>query len=359
MGAGKMKKTLFRICIIGAGFVGRKHTAAYASIPNIKLQVICDSNTDAMNRIRDCFDFYRTETDWREAVKADDVDIVCICVPNHLHFEIAKEALKAGKHVVCEKPLGMNSKESCYLAELSNNCLLKTTCCYNLVQLPAIQYIKKIIQHKELGDVVCFRGSYDNDRFADPNSMFEWRMNKSVSRGGSICDLGLNIIAVSQYLIGDVLSVASMTEIIHTKRLDATGKLCEVGNEDIVQFIYSYKEKGMGYISSNRIAPGSKQDMKFEIQLTRGAVRFSLERMNEIHIYKIGNAGFETIIADESGWFNVGYEELKRIDAIRFMQSIIENTSVDTDFGFAARIDKTIEAVLESANKKKWIPIEG
>ena len=354
-----MEVTEFRVCIVGAGFVGEKHAAAYAALSNIKLQVICDANIAAANKMRDSFNFYRAEKDWKKAVKADDVNIVCICVPNHLHFEIAREALEAGKHVVCEKPLGMSSEESLKLAELVKKNGLKASCCYNLVRVPAIQYIKKIIEQKELGEIVCFRGCYDNDRIANPKALFEWRMNKSVSKGGAICDLGLNIIAVSHYLFGDMSSIVAMKEIVHAERLDATGVIREVENEDIVQFIYTYKKKGMGYISCNRVAPGSKQDMKFEIHLTKGAIRYSLERMNEIQVYKIGNAGFETVIADENGWFNVGYEELKRIDVSCFLKCIVENTPVDTDFGFAAGIDRIIETVLLAANQKKWLSVNG
>lgn len=146
-----------------------------------------------------------------------------------------------------------------------------------------------------------------------------------------------------------------MTNTIYKKRYDCNGIACEVENEDITQFIYEYKEKGMGYISCNRIAPGSKQDMKFEIQFTKGAIRYSLERLNEVLIYRTGNYGYETVISDENGWFNVGYENLKEIDAKKVVSAISNNVNLDIDFGFAAKVDRIIECVLESAEKKKWI----
>ncbi|MBR4411736.1 MAG: Gfo/Idh/MocA family oxidoreductase [Firmicutes bacterium] len=353
-----MRDENLRICIIGAGFVGMKHAAAYGASKRAKLQVACDSNFDAASRMAESCGFERIECNWEKAVTAEDVDIVCICVPNHMHFKIAYAALQAGKAVVSEKPLGMNSKESEELAALAEARMAKTSCCYNLVYVPAIQYVKRLIDRGELGELVCFRGCYDNDRLADPNGLFEWRMEKKHAEGGSICDLGLNIIAVSQYLFGDIVSVAAITDIIHGKRADRNGTLYDVENDDIAQFIYTYRNGGMGYISCNRVAPGSKQDMKFEIQFTKGAVRFCLERMNEIQVFRIGQSGYEIVKSDDSGWFNVGYEELKTIDAEHFLSCVSENGTVAVDFDFAAKVDKTIEAVLEAAERSAWVTIK-
>lgn len=347
----------FRICVIGAGFVGMKHASAYSALHNTKMQVVCDSNMANARMMAERYKFQKVETDWRKAVSDEEVDIVCICVPNHMHFDIAREAILAGKYVVCEKPLGMNSEESSELAVLAENKKIKTACCYNLIHAPAIQYIKSIIDKGEMGELVCFRGAYDNDRLSDPDVLFEWRMNKKISEGGSICDLGLNIIAVSQYLFGDTKTVAAQTDIVHKERRDNHGNMCEVENDDIAQFIYEYKNKGIGYISCNRVAPGSKQDMKFEIQLTQGAIRYSLERMNEVHVFRIGNLGYETVISNDNGWFNAGYEDLKLFDANAFLSCIMSDQSAEVDFGFAAKIDRIIEAVLEAAEKKMWIDV--
>lgn len=139
-----MKNKELRICMVGAGFVGMKHAAVYSALYNTKMQIACDSNIINATKMAERFRFQKVETDWRKAVSDDNVDIVCICVPNHMHFDIAKEALLAGKYVVCEKPLGMNSKESTTLSLLAKEKGIKTSCCYNLVYTPAIQYIKSM-----------------------------------------------------------------------------------------------------------------------------------------------------------------------------------------------------------------------
>ena len=140
-------------------------------------------------------------------------------------------------------------------------------------------------------------------------------------------------------------------------RMDNNGNECDVENDDIAQFIFEYKNKGIGYISCNRVAPGSKQDMKFEVQFTEGAIRYSLERMNELHIFRNKNCGYETVISDNNGWFNVGYEDLKGIDAENFLFGISNGEGVEIDFSFATKIDRIIEAVLNASEKKTWIEV--
>ena len=351
-------KNKIKVCIVGAGFVGKKHAAAYAQQNNAELQVICDNNENSAKILAEEYGFKRIETDWHKAVQAKDVDLVCVCVPNNAHFEIVSEAIKNGKCIACEKPLGVNGHESEKLAYLATENRIIATCCYNIIQIPAIKYAKKIIKSGKLGKIVCFRGSYDNDRLANSDAPFEWRMLKRNSEGGSLCDLAINILAVSQFLVGDIINVCGMTDIIYMKRKDQNGKYIEVENEDIAQFICSYKNGAMGYISSNRVAPGSKQDMKFEIQFTKGAIKFSLERMNEIQIYQLGEDGFSNVISDQNGWFCVGYEELKFLDAIMLLTCIDNKIKPKTDFFFAAKIDYIIEGVLESAKKRKWINIK-
>ena len=347
-----------RVCLIGSGFIGKKYAKVYKSQNDVKLQVVCDSNENSAKALAKEYEFERVETNWHKAVSAKDVDLVCVCVPNNVHYEIVSEAIRFGKHVSCEKPLGLDSDESEKLLWLEKEKGIIANCCYNIIRIPAIVYAKKIIDSEKLGEIVSFRGSYDNDRLVNPKSPFEWRMIKKYSNGGSLCDLGINILAVSQFLVGDITSVCGMTNVIHKKRKDLKGNIMEVENDDIAQFIFEYKNGAMGYISSNRVAPGSKQDMKFEIHLTKGAIRFSLERMNEIMIYKVGDNGYSIVISNENGWFCSGYEELKILDTQILLNNIKNGVQSDTDFCFATKIDCVVASILKSVDEKKWINVK-
>ena len=352
-----MRQNKIGVCLIGAGFVGRKHAEAYRNQKNAVLKVICERDPLLAAQFVEEYGFERAESDWRLALCADDIDLVCVCTPNNTHFQIVEEAVKHGKHVCCEKPLGMNGKESDYLSNLAAEKGVFVSCCYNLVYIPAITYIHKRIQTGELGRLVCFRGSYDNDRLANPTAPFEWRMRKSIAPGGALCDLALNTLSISQLLCGDIRAVCGMTNIVHSQRNTPEGEVREVENDDIVQFLCTYQNGAMGYISSNRVAPGSKQDMRFEAQFTHGSIRFSLQHMNEVQIYYLGQSGYQSVISDEHGWFCTGYEELKAIDAQCTITGIMERKPSLTDFTFAAKIDRIIEAVLRSASQKEWIDI--
>lgn len=347
-----------KICLVGAGFIGKKHAEVFSQLKDAKLQIICDKNKDLAKQLADEYNFERIETDWHKAVQASDVELVCVCVSNNMHYSIVSEAIKSGKHICCEKPLGMNKEESENLCKQVKEKGIIANCCYNLIHVPAIKYAHKIIQSGILGDVVCFRGTYDNDRLANPEEKFEWRMLKKNAIGGSLCDLAINILAISQYLVGDIVSVSGMSNIIHPKRKDFNGNLVDVENDDVAQFICRYKNSAMGYISSNRVANGSKQDMKFEVQLTKGTVRFSLECMNEVQIYKFGDDGFTKVISNNEGWFCKGYEELKKEDASILLNNIKNKIQPDNDFVFASKIDKVIESVLESIDKKEWVKVD-
>ena len=162
-----------RICLVGAGFIGKKHAEAFSQQKEAKLQVICDKNKDLAKQLADEYNFERIETDFYKAVQAEDVDLVCVCVPNNMHYSIVSEAIKSGKHISCEKPLGMNKNESEDLCKQVKEKGIIANCCYNLIYVPAIKHVHKIIQSGILGDVVCFRGTYDNDRLANPEEKFE------------------------------------------------------------------------------------------------------------------------------------------------------------------------------------------
>lgn len=350
-------ETQYKVGVIGCGYIGEKYIRYLNQCSSAKLLVVCDSNENLAQELAKRYNISNYECDWRNVVTDKQIDLICVCVPNNLHFNIAREAIKNYKHVICEKPLAGNIAQSIELAQLAKLNNIYSHCAYNLIQAPAIQFAKSIIDNGVLGDFVTFRGSYDNGRLANPQIPFEWRMQKEYTTGGVINDLSINIIAISQFLVGDIKSVCGMSNIIYHQRHDKKGAIRMVENEDIIQFITQYPNGAMGYIASSRVSPGSLQNMQFEIHFTRGIIKYSLERMNEISIYKNGDAGFTKIISQNGNWFNVGYDELKSIDIHKFIEGILNGKESLSDFTFAAKIDLVVSAVLESARSMKWIEI--
>ena len=372
-----MSKTI-RVGLIGAGFIGRSHATAYVnqcqfgSDVKVELKVVADPVEAAAKALAESHGFERVTTDWHEVVTADDVDLVCICTPNSQHCEIAMEAARNGKDINCEKPLGMDGDEAEAAAKVIKECGVTATCGFNTMKIPVIAYAKQVIDTGELGELVSFRGSYDTDGLADPNAPHAWRMLAKNSLLGSMGDLAAHVLSISQYLLGDITSVSGMTTIVYDKRKDAKGNVQPVENDDVAQFLCRYANGGIGYISSSRVAPGRKQAEVFEAQFTKGIITFSLERMNEINIYrhadKPTDQGFKNIISapghGEYGRFwsgpgiGIGYEDLKTIEEHDVLDNIANGTKPVVDFVFAAKINRVMDAVLESSKTGAWVDVK-
>ena len=266
----------------------------------------------------------------------------------------------------------MNGDESEQAARAVKECGVIATCGFNTIKIPVIAYAKEIIDSGELGELVLFRGSYDTDGLADPDAPHAWRMLAKNSLLGSMGDLAAHVLSISQYLLGDITAVTGMTGILYSQRKDSAGNLQPVENDDVAQFLCRYQNGGIGYISSSRVAPGRKQGEVFEAQFTKGIITFNLERMNEINIYrhtdKPVDQGFKTIISapghGEYGKFwggpgiGIGYQDLKTIEERHVLENIVNSTTPAVDFVFAAKIDRVMEAVLESAKTGRWVDVK-
>lgn len=372
-----MSKTV-RVGLIGAGFIGRSHATAYlnqcqfGSEIKAELVVVADPVEAAARALYESHGFSRYTADWHEVVTADDVDLVCICTPNNTHCEIAEAAARQGKSINCEKPLGMNGDEAEKVARVIKECGVVATCGFNTMKIPVIQYAKQVIDSGELGELVSFRGSYDTDGLATPDAPHAWRMLAKNSTLGSMGDLAAHVLSISQYLLGDIVSVSGMTKIVYDKRKDRNGNVLPVENDDVAQFLCNYANGGIGYISSSRVAPGRKQAEVFEAQFTKGIISFSLERMNEINIYRSDDEpteqGFKNILVapghGEFGRFwsgagiGIGYEELKTIEEHHLLEAYVSGTQPEVDFAFAAKINRVMDAVQESAKTGVWVDVK-
>jgi predicted dehydrogenase len=183
-----MTKTL-NVALIGGGFMGKAHAMAYASMPMFfwpapaipHRKVVVDLTDGAAQEARERLGFDEASTDWKETINRPDIDIVDICTPNDAHAEIAIEALKAGKHVICEKPLASTLEESIAMAEAARASNGTTMVAFNYRRTPAVALAKKFIDEGKIGDVINFRGTYLQDWSADPDGPLSWRFQKKIA----------------------------------------------------------------------------------------------------------------------------------------------------------------------------------
>lgn len=374
-----MKK--IKIGLIGAGFMGRTHSTAYKSVNNVfgddvvpELVVVADVNGDNAKALAEKYGFQRWTTDWHEVIEDPEVELVDITTPNASHCPIAVEAAKHGKNVYCEKPLSMTAQEAVDANKVVEDAGIVTSVGFNYVRNPIQQYVKELIASGELGEVVNFRGMYDQDYYNDPEQKHEWRMFKSASASGALGDLASHTLSLSQFLIGDINEVCGMTKIIVPERPDPkdSSRMLPVENDDVVQFMFNFANGACGTIFSNRLAAGRKMSLGYEIQMTNGCIVYNQENQNQVQIYRHDDSkverGFKTVlIAPGHGEYDkfyggagicLGYADQKTIEVYHTLKCVAEHKPCEIDFRFGMKVMQVIDAVLESAETRQWVKVK-
>ncbi len=368
------------IGLIGTGFMGKAHALAYGSVnavfgdtPDIRLELLCDTPTDQANKMARQFGFSRATDDWRGLITDPKVDVVSITTPNNMHRELALAALAAGKHVWCEKPLALTLEDAKLMARAAADSGLKTMVGYNYVRNPAFSHAQRMIKDGAIGEIVHFRGWVDEDYQADPNTDWTWRARLADAGLGALGDLGCHLVSMAHGLCGPVQSLVADMQTIHKTRplSDGTGRAA-VENEDTATALVRFVSGAQGSLSTSRSAWGRKNRLAWEVHGTRGMICFDQERMNELQIYQNsgpkGEQGFKTILTgpEHAPYSNfcpapghqLGFNDLKVIEAADFLNAINNDTAAYPDFSNALEFEKQIHAIAESAQLDKRVVIE-
>ena len=189
-----MAKKKVNVALVGAQFMGKAHSNAWRKVGMFfdapvepVMKVLCGKFKEEV-AVAEKWGWQETSLDWKEVVNRPDIDIVDICTPNFLHPAIAIEAAKAGKHIVCEKPLANTLKEAQDMLKAADKAGVKHMCGFSYRFAPAVQTIKNMIVKKELGDIYHFRAAYQQDWIADPDFPMVWRLKKKHTGSGALGD---------------------------------------------------------------------------------------------------------------------------------------------------------------------------
>ena len=384
-----MKK--INIALIGYKFMGKAHSNAWKKAPlffDMKakpvLKVICGRNQKPLQEFADRWGWEEIETDWKKVITRDDIDVIDISVPQHLHFEIAKEAVKAGKHVFLEKPMAMNTAQAQELCELVKKSDITHYINHNYRRCPAVRLAKKMLTEGKLGTIFHWRGAYLQDWVVDPEFPLTWHLKKETAGMGPQGDLNSHSVDLARYLIGDISSVSCMTTNFIKERplpdeissgtfngkSSGTGK-GEVTVEDAAFMIVKFKNGALGSFDTTRFAPGRKNYNYFEIYGSKGSLIFDLERMNELQYFNredpAGEQGFRTILATEpehdyiTNWWPsghiIGYEHEFIHAVVDFVEAVETGREIRPNFHDGLKEMQILEAGLESAETGKEISI--
>jgi len=295
--------------MIGSGYIGRCHAIAYAQAPvvfalkgEVVREMLAEVNPALAAKQAATFGFARSTGDWRELVSDPQIDVVDICAPNFLHKEIALAAIHHGKHVYSEKPLSLSVADAAEMAEAAQRAGVKTLVGFNYMKNPASQLAREIIARGEIGEVVHFYGTHNEDYLASPQTPLDWHCQKALAGLGALGDLAAHIVNMAHYLVGDIDEVSGDMLTVITQRPDpkAPERLLPVENEDQASALLRFKSGAHGVIETSRIACGSKMGLSYVVSGTKGTLRYTQERMAELELYlhdePAGRQGFKTLL---------------------------------------------------------------
>ncbi len=381
------------VAMIGGGFMGKAHAMAYAAMPMFfwpapaipVRKVVVDVNQAMAETARDRFGFEGASADWREVIARPDIDIVDICTPNNSHAEIAIAAAKAGKHIICEKPLARTGAESKTMLDAVKASGSIHMVAFNYRRTPAVALAKKLIEEGRIGDVLNFRGTYLQDWSADPDSPLSWRFQKSVAGSGTVGDIGTHVVDFARYLVGEIASVNALVKThIPTRPKQAGGvdrlgvggadRNAERGTVDVddeMLTMLRFSNGAIGSIEATRNAYGRNNFLTFEIHGTKGSLAFNYERRDELQVMfadDIGDArGFRTVYTGPahpygSGlWpipaLGIGYGETKIVECYDLCTAIVTGKQPSPNFEDGYRIALIADAILTSGESGQWVDI--
>lgn len=359
-----------RFALIGAGFIGRSHAlaihAANLAFPDLPLKarahILAEDSEDRAAAAAGRLGFERATASWQEAVEQSDA--VVIAVPGFLHLPIAEFALKNGKPVLCEKPVGLGTAEARRLAALAAETGTVNAVGFTYVRLPLVRHAKALIESGAFGRVLQVRGRHFEDYLADPAAPHGWRLARAnAGRFGALGDLGYHILAILRFLCGPIAELSGLARTFHETRPSPSGPRA-VENEDYAAATLVFESGAVGVVETSRVALGRKMEVSFEIICEGATIAFDAERMNELRIYEAGQRaegqGFRTILANASHpdfaaflpapGHQIGFNDLKTIEIAAFLRAIAAGRSLTPDLADAARVSALCDAILDSSD---------
>ena len=368
-----MRKAL-NVAMIGYQFMGRAHSNAWRQAAHFfdlprtpVLKVVCGRDESAVAEAARRFGFEEHSTSWESALGRSDVDVIDICTPGDSHEAIALAAAKAGKAILCEKPLANTVDEARRMLDAVNRAGVTHMLCHNYRRAPAVQLAKRMIETGRIGRIHHYRGAYLQDWIADPAFPRVWRLEKAKAGSGALGDIVSHSIDLARFLVGEISEVSGLLETFIAERplLDGSA-MGPVDVDDAALALLRFENGAIGTVEGSRFAPGRKNYNRFEINGSLGSLVFDLERMNELEIYeeKGPDSGFRSVLATDpthpfvEAWWPpghiIGYEHTFTHTVVDFVRAIASGEQPKPDFADGLRNQLLLDAIARSASSRSW-----
>jgi predicted dehydrogenase len=376
-----MKK--MNVGMVGYGFMGRTHSNAFLKVANFfdlpfqpVLKTICARNEDRVKAFAANWRFENVETDWRRMVESPEIDLIDIASPNDTHLEIALAAARAGKIVMCEKPLGRNARESEQMVKAVEDAGVANMVWYNYRRVPAVMLAKQLIDEGRLGKIFHYRAKFLQDWTISTDlpqgGEGLWRLDRSVAGSGVTGDLLAHTIDTAMWLNGGIEEVSAMTEtFIKSRKHNLTGQVEPVSIDDASLALARFRNGSLATFEATRYARGHKALYTLEINGENGSLMWDLHDLHRLEYFDHKDEGlvrgWKSIhITDRehpymSHWWvpglQIGYEHTFIHQVADFLVALGAGKSASPTFREALATEDVTDAVLESAANRQWVKV--
>ncbi|MER7055577.1 MULTISPECIES: Gfo/Idh/MocA family oxidoreductase [unclassified Streptomyces] len=377
------------VAVVGFGWMGRVHTQAYARVrhhyPRLPLRpelvTVADEVPGRAEEAAARFGFASATRDWRDVAADPRVGAVSITAPNFLHREIAVAMAEAGKHIWIEKPVGLSAGDARTVADAVAKAGVQGTVGFNYRNAPAVEAARELIASGGIGSVTHVRIRLFSDYAAHPESALTWRYERERGGSGVLGDLASHGVDLARFLLGDIASLTADTAVFLPERARpatataghsraAGGEPGHVENEDYVNCLLRFASGARGVLEACRVSVGEQNNYGFEVHGTKGAVFWDFRRMNELGVSRgteyqdqpvstvyVG-PGHGEFAAFQPGAANaMGYDDLKVVEAHRFLRSIAEDTPYGATLPDAVHSAAVLDAMARSAERRAWVEV--
>jgi len=372
-------KTL-NIGMIGYRFMGKTHSNAWRQVARFfpvsatpHLHTICGRDKKGVTAAAKKFGWGKASTRWQDVVTDPEIDIVDITTANDSHAEIAIAAAKAGKHILCEKPLALTVPLAAAMLAAVKKVRVVHMVCHNYRRVPALAQARKMIAAGDLGRIFHYRARYLQDWIVDPAFPLVWRLQGKIAGSGAHGDINAHIIDLGRYLVGEFSEVCGHLETFIKERPlpGSKTKKGKVTVDDAAITLGKFKNGALACLEATRFAPGRKNHIQIEINGSKGSLVFDFEDMNRLKFFSRHDApdrqGYRDILVTEpvhpyvGAWWPpghiIGYEHTFVHAIFDFIEAVVKRKSVQPSFVDGWQNQKVLAAIEKSSKQRRWIKL--
>jgi predicted dehydrogenase len=360
------KRKILNVAMIGYGFMGRAHSNAFRQVNSffessyeLRLHTICGRDETKLKKMASEWSWERVMTDWRAVVELPEIDLVDICTPNYLHEQIAVAAARAGKMVLCEKPLANSVAEAERMAEAAQH--VPNLVWFNYRRAPAVSFAHQLAEDDRLGQVYHYRGLYLQSWGVQSQDPTAWRFHPEQAGSGVIGDLLSHSLDLAVWLNGPIRRLCSQVYTL------AEGRKVD----DAVTVLADFANGSIGTFEASRFATGNQNRNCFEINGSDGSIEFNLERLNHLQFNDLRQdpalQGRREILVTGPGhpyvdhfWppgHIIGYEHTFIATLFEFLEAVAKGVRFRPDFRDGVDVQRLLEAVSASSTQRTWIEL--